>query len=57
MSSGVAPFVFLDSLNYEGIFSDNGFLLNQKNPSITVHFTTDSMGVVAQDFQDGLVIR
>lgn len=57
MSDAVAPYVYLANLEYDGIFSDNGFLIMpQKNYDI--HFTSlGSDKVDINKFQQALKIR
>ncbi len=55
-SSAPAPFVYLDSHNYAGVFSDNGFLMDSAKP-VAMSFMTDASSVNVQIFQDGLAIR
>ena len=52
----MAPFVYLTNSNYDGVFSDNGFLaMPQKSYNIT--FTPLGSEVDVSTFQDGLAIR
>ena len=59
-SDAVAPYVYLTSSDYDGIFSDNGFLaMPQKNYDIT--FTplpgSSSKEISIEEFQQSLSIR
>ena len=57
MSDAVAPYVYLANLDYDGIFSDNGFLvMPQKSYNIT--FTPLGSDKIDTDkFQQALTIR
>ena len=59
MTDAVAPYVYLASAAYDGIFSDNGFLaMPQKNYDIT--FTPlpgSSSKISIEEFQQSLSIR
>ena len=56
-TNATAPFVFLESINYIGIFNDNGFLLLKDFP-IEMNFVTFNKGpVTPASFVEGLLIR
>lgn len=54
-SIAAAPFVYMDCMNYNGVFSDNGFLLRPKN-FMGISFTSDEM-MTLESFESGLTIR
>ena len=58
ISDAVAPYVYLTSSDYDGIFSDNGFLaMPQKTYNITFTPLTGSEKISVEDFQQSLSIR
>lgn len=54
-ATGVAPFVYLESTRYFGVFSDNGFLMLTGSKNIT--FTTYDSVDDENSFVDGLYVR
>ena len=57
-TDAVAPYVYLANLDYDGIFSDNGFLaMPQKTYDITFTPLPDSETVNIEYFQQSLAIR
>ena len=58
MTDAVAPYVYLASPAYDGIFSDNGFLaMPQKNYDITFTPIPDTAMMNLDTFQQTLTIR
>jgi hypothetical protein len=57
-SDAVAPYVYMASSAYDGIFSDNGFLaMPQKNYYITFTPIPDTAMMNLDTFQQTLTIR
>ena len=56
LASNPAPFVYLDNTNYDGVFSDNGFMMDQMAP-VRVTFKTYTSPISTPTFQAGLMIR
>ena len=58
MTDAVAPYIYLSSPAYDGVFSDNGFLaMPQKNYDITFTPLPGSKKIGVEDFQHSLSIR
>lgn len=56
-SDAVAPYIYLANLDYDGIFSDNGFLLMPQKSYDIIFTPLGSDEVDVDKFQQALTIR